>query len=400
MTDTVESMDPGALLFAPHVAASPHETYDTLRRQCPVARSDFAGMTSVYLSRYKDVNWALRHPEYFTSESDAMELGEQPLLPLQVDPPRHTRYRRLLNPRFLPREIGRLEPDVRALVTQLIGAFADRGHCDFHEEFATPLPSGIFLALMGLPMSDLPMFLRWRDNTIRPDVDPGDFEGAAAIRRQTGHEISDYFRQAIAERRSRPPDDSLLSQIVQFTIDGDELTETELLGMAHLLMLGGLDTVTATLDCMVTYLANHPERRRQLIDDPARIPAAIEELLRWETPVAVVPREVKQDVEVNGVQLHAGDPVTLVLGAANLDEEEFAETGVDFGRDPNRHVAFGSGNHLCLGAHLARLELRVALEELHARIPDYRVPEGVELNVSPGIRQADSLPLEWDVRAP
>jgi cytochrome P450 len=397
MTDTVESMDPGVLLFAPHVAVSPQETYDTVRRRCPVARSDFAGMTSTYISRYEDVCWALRHPEYFTSEGDAMELGEQPLLPLQVDPPQHTKYRRLLNPRFLPREIGRLEADVRALVTELIGAFADRGQCDFHEEFATPLPSGIFLALMGLPTSDLPMFLRWRDNTIRPDVDPSDYEGAMAIRRQTAHEISEYFRQAIAEHRSRPPDDRLLSQIVHFTLDGRELTETELLGMAHLLMLGGLDTVTATLDCMVTYLATHPERRRHLVDDPGTIPAVIEELMRWETPVTVLPRVVKQDLEVSGVHLRKGDRITLVLGAANLDEEEFGETGVDFGRDPNRHVAFGGGNHLCLGAHLARLELRVALEELHARIPDYRIPDGVELKVSPGIRQADSLPLEWDV---
>jgi cytochrome P450 len=397
MTDTVESMDPGGVLFAPHVALNPQEAYDTLRRQCPVARSDFAGMETIYISRYEDVTWALRHPEYFTSEGDTMELGEQPLIPLQVDPPRHTKYRRLLNPRFLPREIGRLEPDVRALVTRLIDAFADRGHCDFHEEFATPLPSGIFLALMGLPMSDLPTFLRWRDNTIRPDVDPHDFEGAAEIRRQTAHEVSGYFRQAIAEHKSRPADDRLLSQIVRFTIDGEELTETELLGIAHLLMLGGLDTVTATLDCMVTYLAKHPERRRQLVDDPARIPGAVEELMRWETPVTVLPRAVKQDIEMSGVQLRAGDRITLVLGAANLDDEEFADTGVDFGRDPNRHVSFGSGNHLCLGAHLARLELRVALEELHARIPDYHIPDGVELNVSPGIRQADSLPLEWKV---
>jgi cytochrome P450 len=397
MTDTVESMDPGALLFTPDVALNPQDTYDTVRRQCPVARSDWAGMESVYISRYEDVAWALRHPEYFTSEGDVMELGEQPLIPLQVDPPRHTKYRRLLNPRFLPREIGRLEPDVRDLVTRLIDAFVDRGRCDFHEEFATPLPSGIFLALMGLSMSDLPTFLRWRDNTIRPDVDPNDFEGAAEIRRETAHEVSEYFRQAIAEHKSRPADDRLLSQIVRFTIDGEELTETELLGIAHLLMLGGLDTVTATLDCMVTYLAKHPERRRQLVDDPARIPGAVEELMRWETPVTVLPRAVKQDIEMSGVQLRAGDRITLVLGASNQDDEEFADTGVDFGRDPNRHVSFGSGNHLCLGAHLARLELRVALEELHARIPDYHIPDGVELNVSPGIRQADSLPLEWKV---
>jgi cytochrome P450 len=397
MTDTVDSMDPGAMLFASDVAVSPHETYDTVRRRCPVARSDFAGETSTYISRYEDVWWALRHPEYFTSEDDSMELGEQPLLPLQVDPPQHTKYRRLLNPRFLPREIGRLEPDVRTLVTRLIDAFADRGHCDFHEEFATPLPSGIFLALMGLPRSDLPMFLRWRDDAIRPDVDPTDFEGAMEIRRKAAHEISEYFRRAIAEHRARPPDDRLLSQIVHFTIDGNELSEKELLGMSHLLLLGGLDTVTATLDCMIAHLATHPERRHQLLDDPARIPAAIEELLRWETPVTVLPRVVKQDLEMSGVQLHAGERITLVLGAANLDEEEFVETEVDFGRDPNRHLAFGGGNHLCLGAHLARLELRVALEELHARIPDYRIPEGVELQVSPGIRQADRLPLEWDV---
>jgi cytochrome P450 len=250
---------------------------------------------------------------------------------------------------------------------------------------------------MGLPTSDLPSFLRWRDNAIRPDVDPGDFEGAMEIRRQTGREISEYFRRAIADYRSRPPDERLLSQIVHFTTDGHELSETELLGMAHLLLLGGLDTVTATLDCMIAHLATHPERRRQLIDDPARIPAAIEELLRWETPVTVLPRVVKQDLEMSGVHLHAGDRITLVLGAANLDEEEFSNADVDFGRDPNRHVAFGGGHHLCLGAHLARLELRVAFEELHARIPDYRIPEGVKLHISPGIRQADSLPLEWDV---
>jgi cytochrome P450 len=188
----------------------------------------------------------------------------------------------------------------------------------------------------------------------------------------------------------------LLSQIVHATIDGRQMSETELLGIAHLLLLGGLDTVTATLDCMVTYLANHPDRRQQLVDDPSRIPAIVEELLRWETPVMIVPRVVKQDMQLGGVQLFAGDSVILVLGAANLDDDEFGDTSVDFDRDPNRHLAFGGGHHLCLGAHLARLELRVALEELHARIPNYRIASGTELRFSPGIRQAESLPLEWD----
>ena len=395
MTDTAESIDPGAMLFSGD-AGTPQETYNTLRRACPVAKAEFAGHTSVYLSRYEDVCWAFRHPEYFTSESEDMKIGEQPLIPLQVDPPRHTQYRRLLNPRFVPREIEKLEPDVRALVRQVLDGFADSGHCDFHEDFATPLPSGIFLALMGLPMSDLPTFLQWRDNTIRPDVEPGDLAGADAIRKETAHEVTEYFKAAIAARRAEP-DGRLLSDIVHATIDGRQLNETELLGIAHLLLLGGLDTVTATLDCMITYLAANPDRRQLLVDHPERIPAAIEELLRWETPVMIVPRAVKQDMELGGVSLMAGDPVTLVLGAANLDDDEFADPSVDFDRIPNKHVAFGGGHHLCLGAHLARLELRVALEEFHARIPNYRVAPNARLRFSPGIRQADSLPLEWDV---
>src|SRR5581483_7373523 len=165
----------------------------------------------------------------------------------------HTAYRRLLNPQFVPREIERLEGDVRRMVTELLDGFAGRGSCDFHEEFATPLPSGIFLSLMGLPEEDLPMFLEWRDDSIRPAVEPGDFEGAERIRAATASAISDYFRGAIEERR-RHPDDSLLSRLVHAEIGGEPLSETELLGMSHLLLLGGLDTVTATLDCMVTFL--------------------------------------------------------------------------------------------------------------------------------------------------
>ncbi|MCU1461743.1 MAG: Cytochrome [Acidimicrobiales bacterium] len=400
MSDVVETSDPSDRLFAPGGADDPDEIYRQLRDTCPVARQDFDGSPSVMISRYEDVMWAFRHPEHFTSAGGALNLGEQPLLPLEADPPRHTQYRRLLNPQFVPREIERLEPSVRTLVRELLDGFADRGSCDFHEEFATPLPSGIFLALMGLPDADLPMFLEWRDNTVRPDVAPGDFEGAIRIREQTAREISEYFRTKIAERREQP-DDSLFSRIVHGTIDGEPLSEAELLGIGHLLLLGGLDTVTATLDCMIVYLARHPDRRRRLVDDPSLIPAVVEELLRSESPVMVVPRTVKHDLELGGVKLLAGDFVTLVIGSANQDESEFGDGTVDFDRDPNRHVAFGASHHLCLGAHLARLELRVALEEIHRRIPDYRIADGAEIHFSPGIRQADNLPLVWDTeRAP
>jgi cytochrome P450 len=207
--------------------------------------------------------------------------------------------------------------------------------------------------------------------------------------------MNEYFRGAIATRRE-DPDDGLLSHIVHAEVDGRPLTETELLGMSHLLLVGGLDTVTATLDCMIAFLADHADHRRQIVDDPAIVPAAVEELLRWLTPVMLVPRSIAQDVELGGVRLCAGDAVNLVLGAANMDEDEFGEPEVDFGRDPNRHLAFGGSHHLCLGAHLARLELRVALEEFHARIPDYRIAEGADVHYSLGIRQASNLPLEFD----
>ena len=383
-------------LFSPHVANEPHEVYGQLRDQCPVAKGDLGGHQVVLLSRYDDVLHALRHPEEFTSAGGQLNLGEQPLLPLEVDPPQHTAYRRILNPRFVPREIEKLEPAIRSAISDLLDAVVDDGRCDFHEDIATPLPSNIFMALMGLPMEDLPQFFQWRDNTIRPDVAPGDIEGAARIRTETAHAISEYFREAIAERRANP-DDSLLSAIVHATLEGEGLTEPELLGISHLLLLGGLDTVTATLDCMVEFLATHPAHRQQLVDDPGKIPGAVEELLRWLTPVMVVPRTAAQDLVLRDVEIKAGDSVTLVLGAANDDESAFAPSEVDFDREPNKHLTFGGGHHLCLGAHLARLELRIALEELHKRIPDYRLPAGAEVQFSTGIRQANGLPLEWDV---
>jgi cytochrome P450 len=382
-------------LFSPDVAADPHPTYAAIRRECPVARGDLGGTPVALLSRYDDVQAALRNPADFTSAAGTLGLGEQPLLPLEVDPPLHTEYRRILNPRFTPKAIAALEPEVRQIVGGLLDTFAGRGACDFHEEFATPLPSGIFLAMMGLPLDDLPQFLQWRDNTIRPDVEPGDIEGAQRLRRETAHAISDYFRTAIAARRA-DPDDSLLSAVVHAERGGQPLTEEELLGISHLLLIGGLDTVTATLDCMVEFLATHPGHRRQLVEDPSLIPAAVEELLRHLSPVMVVPRTATRDMTLHGVELQAGDSVTLVLGAANADDEAFGPDAVDFRRDPNKHVAFGAGHHLCLGAHLARLELRVALEELHARIPDYRLPEGFVPSFSTGIRQAHALPLEFD----
>lgn len=387
--------DPTALLFDPGAADAPQEAYREIRQQCPVARVPGpAGNQTVYLAKYEDVLWALKHPEVFSSAAGAVDIGQDhPLIPLQVDPPEHAQYRRLLDPEFSPKRMRELEPDVRVLVNQLIDGFIDRGECEFHEDFATPLPSTIFLRLMGLPQSDLATFLQWRDDTIRPDTD--DLDEAARIRAAVGPKITAYFTEQLAARRANP-DDGLLTRIEHGEVEGRPLTQDEKLGTCHLFLLGGLDTVTATLDCMLAYLARHPDERARLVADPALVDGAVEELLRTESPVTMVPRTVAIDTTIGGVEIKAGDGCALLLGAANGDEHEFeAADVVDFERSANRHLAFGGGPHRCLGSHFARLELRVALEEFHRRIPDYRIKEGTEIHYSPGIRQADHLPLVW-----
>jgi cytochrome P450 len=385
-----------ALLFDLSTADDPHPAYRTMHAECPVARADFGGNHTAFLSRYEDVKWALRHPEVFSSAPEAIGVGqEQPLIPLQVDPPDHAKYRHLLDREFTATRMAELEDDARALVNRLIDGFVDRGECNFHEDFATPLPSAVFLEFMGLPQSDLPKFLGWRDDTIRPDVAPDDLEGAARIRERAGHEITAYFEGAVDERR-RHPDAGLLSRLAVGEVEGRPLTREETLGICHLLMLGGLDTVTATLDCAIVHLARDDDARHRLVKDLSLTSSAVEELLRYETPVMMVVRVLAQDCEIGGVEFKAGDHATLLIGAADMDAEEFDDPHIaDFDRSANRHLAFGAGPHRCLGSHLARLELRLALEEWHRRIPEYAIADGAEIHYSGGIRQAEDLPLVW-----
>ncbi len=389
-----EVFDPGAALFTLEAAADPHPLYARLRSECPVAPA--AGLlsdaTTWYISRYEDVIWAMRHPEIFSSSAEAISVGqEHPLIPLQVDPPEHAHFRRVLDPEFSPKKMAELEPDVRALAVDLVDRFADRGHCDFHTEFATPLPSTVFLRLLGLPMSDVDQFMEWRDGTVRPAGDSP--EAVQAARDAAGAAITRYFESGLDAKIADPGDD-LLTRIAHGSVNGRPFTRAEQLGICHLQLLAGLDTVTATLDCMVAYLATHPDRRRAVVEHPERLDAAVEELLRTETPVQIVPRILAQDVELRGQSMRAGESVVLVLGAANTDDAEFDQpVDVSFERGANRHLAFGGGPHRCLGSHLARMELRVALEEFHRRVPDYSIDPSATISYSPGIRQADHLPL-------
>jgi len=389
-------------LFDPKFASEPQPIYADLRARCPVARQVFRD--SPVVSRYEDVVAGLREPGLFSSAMEKeIALGtDRPMIPQQIDPPEQTRYRRLLDPHFSRRKMEALAPAIRSQANALIDRFEARGGCEFDAEFAVPLPCGAFLSLLGLPLSDLPAFLEIKDDIIRPQKRRGvpllPIPEATAIRKQAGRRLYAYFERLIDERTAQPSED-LTSSLVHAEIDGERLSRSEILDICFLLLIAGLDTVTATLGCSVAWLARHPDERGRLVRDPGLIPGAVEELLRWETPVTGVPRIATRDVTLHGCEIKRGEMVTFLLGAANTDAEHFRDSNrVDFERERNLHLAFGAGPHRCLGSHLARMELRVALEEWHRRIPDYAIRPGETPVYSPGIREVMHLPLVWSPR--
>ena len=383
-------------LFANDMATCPQPVYKMMRENAPVIR---LGEDSVLLTRHDEVMQALRGADLFSSDMEAVALGNvRPLIPLQIDPPDHLKYRKLLDPLFAPREVAALETEVRRLTNELIDAFIADGEVEFNTAFAVPLPCTVFLALLGLPQGDLPLFLRIKDDIIRPPGLAG--READAIRNRTAQEIYAYFEPIIESRRGDPRDD-LITRLIDAEVDGHRLTDEDILDICFLFLIAGLDTVTATLTCSVAYLAQHPEHRSELVDDGSLIPAAIEELLRWETPVPGVVRVLAGDTEIGGEQLNAGTRVTVLIGSANTDDAEFADAEtVDFHRESNRHLSFGGGIHRCLGSHLARLELRVALEELHRRLPDYELAPDTQLVYADGLRTVEHLPLVFTPGGP
>jgi cytochrome P450 len=378
------------LFTDPETGRNPQAFYKVARAAGAVVPSPFGGRTIV---GRREVEFALQHPEIFSSAMEAVDLGQTvPLIPLQVDPPEHSKYRKLLDPIFAPKRMNLIEPDIAQLVNELIDRFVDEGSCEFTTALAEPLPSSVFLRLLGLPVSDLQMFLRMKDGILRPAGT--DLDEIRAAQQVNAAEIERFFGETLAERRKKPQDD-LLSMFAAAEVGGDRLTDDEILGICFLFLLAGLDTVTDTLECFFAYLAQHPEQRALIVQDPAIIPTAVEELLRWETPVTGVARVAAEDIELGGCPMHKGEHVGISIGSANTDEQELDDADEVILTRNTKHLAFGAGVHRCLGSHLARLELRTTLREWHRRIPDYEIVPGTELNFMFGLRQIDTLPLRW-----
>ncbi|HEV2636332.1 MAG TPA: cytochrome P450 [Actinocrinis sp.] len=389
---TSQAPTPAADSTAPSPAACPQEYYRSLRASGTVI--DVDGRVTV-LGR-RDVETALRTPQTFSSRMDAVSLGNaRPLIPLQIDPPDHAQYRRLLDPLFSPKNIAHLVPGITQRVTELIDDVIAEGHCDFSTDFAIPLPVLVFGDMLGLPHTDHPALMSIVNDIMRPS--PQDPERRSAAR--AGERCYALFSQALDERAQTPQND-LLTQLLQATVDGRRPSRDELLDMCYMLLLGGMDTTSDALECVFAFLATHPEHRRQIAADPGIVPTAVEELLRWESPTSSVRRYLLQDSELGGCPLSAGQRVNVVLASANTDDDHDPRAfDVDLRRTPNHHIAFGAGVHRCLGAHLARMKLRIALQEWHRRIPDYTLTPGHQLDHRLGgtLRYLEHLPLSWPI---
>ncbi len=364
--------------------------YRMLREAGPVIETRFGALILVDRDA---VEFALRHPGLFSSRQAFAVGSPLPLVPIAFDAPEHTRYRRILHPFLSPRGTAAWLPQVRALAGQLIDDFAGRGECDLVTELAVPLPAQVFLTLFGLPLADRDRLLAWKEGLLSLQADPGgETWSERGIR--LGAELYEYLVEHIAQRRRDGDTAGLLGQLLADT-SAERLTDEEIYGLSFLFVLAGLETVTSALSTAFAALAGQPELRRQLAADPAVIPAAVTELLRFDGPVVFVPRVATQDVELAGHLIPAGCTVHVCLAVADRDPAGHPDPDViEFGRQEHS-LAFGAGPHRCLGSHLARMQMRVALEEWHRRIPEYTLAPGTVPRVGwpAGLVGIDHLPL-------
>lgn len=337
-----------------------------------------------FFTRSEDIRKAFQASDIFGQLVGAD--GESPiLLPISLDPPEHGRYRRLLNPLFSPGVVESMHADIRNRMRSLVDEVVPEGGCDFTADIALQFPTRVFTSWIGLPEEETPRFVELVKALVHGTAEENADALAGAL---------EAVNTLVTERLANPTSD-LMSQIAAQELDGRRLTYEELMSIAYLLFIAGLDTVTASLSFSFWHLAQSPEDRASIVSGRIDSGMAVEELLRRHS-IVNTPRVVRKDAEFAGVNFKKGDVVVVSTAMAGRDPEEHDDaTRVHLDRPSPRHFAFGAGPHRCLGSHLARLEMRIALEEWHARIPDYRL-DNEATAYGGSLMGLRNLPLRWD----
>jgi cytochrome P450 family 142 subfamily A polypeptide 1 len=380
------------LLDGDWYADDPHEVWTWMRREAPVYFDDAAAVWGI--TKYDDVLAIEKDPGTFSSHRAPRPHGRHLPMMISMDDPQHRQRRALVHRGFTPRRIGEMEPTVADLCARIVDRVCERGSCDFVWDIAAPLPLMVIADLLGFDIDAHEDLLRWSDDLMRATtLDPSPAQARA------GFEAMLAFREfqlgVIADRRVAPRDD-LVSKLCQAEIDGERLDDESIVNEALLILIGGDETTRHVLSGGTLALLERPGQLTDLQAEPGLLPVAVEELLRWVSPVKNMARTATRDAEVRGQQLRQGDQLMLFYPSANRDEEVFADSGaLDVRREPNPHLAFGFGTHFCLGASLARLELRVMLAEVLRRLPDLALADPSALAYRPSnfVSGLESMPV-------
>ena len=397
--DQIPSHVPKELVFesglttGPEFLANPHDFMAAMHEKYPPIFYDVGPYQNMWaVTKHEDALFVLRHPEIFSNEG-ATPFPRDPndyfyFIPIEIDPPHHRKYRNIVDPLFCPKGVQKLEGLIRQRARDLLDEFAEKGECEYTTDFGRPLPVSVFLDIMGLPQDMRDTFVSWAVDLLHAR-DP-------AVMGKAFMNITTYIKQAIAEKKANP-DEGVVSLIAHAAPDGVPLSDKEVFGFVVFLFIGGLDTVFATLNNIWLHLARDAALRKEVIERmDTDVDKIVEELLRrWS--VTFSGRVLAQDYEFKGVQMKKGDRITCILPACNFDPDVFPNPlEVDFSRPRKTILAFTVGVHSCMGGHLARLELKVALQEWLKRIPDFELKPGTEIEYRPGgVIGPELLPLVW-----
>jgi cytochrome P450 len=406
----IEVIDIDRQLTSKEFIADPYPVYRALRGTDPVYYSKAWGVW--VLTRYDDIVPILRDPQHFSNSGRFAALldqlpadVQQEMAPLrqhysagmiQADPPDHTRLRALVRDAFSARVIQNIRPHVQAIVDDLIDQFDKKGQVDIIRNLAYPLPVIVISELLGVPVEDRDRFLIWSHDLTGLQATGGANADYARRAARAVQELEEYFRQICAERRRSPRND-LISQMIAAQESGDKLSEDELINMCVTFLIAGHETTKSLIGNGILTLINHPSDLEELSRDPSLMATAVEEILRYESPIQRAWRRVTEDVEVGGRQIRAGELVFLMLGSANRDPSHFPDPDrFDIRRSDNHHVAFGYGVHFCIGAPLARVEAPIAIGTVLRRLRNLRLEQPVEWYGSIHVRGPNSLHLAFE----